>query len=158
MKLVLYTRRNVGMYCLSHLVALGHEVSVISDDPNVRWLAERYGCKVCNFETIGDFDVFYCIHGNRIIPEKYLEKGVFINQHPCLYKFKGANPIKRYVLGADTEASVESHYMVKEVDAGEVIHSEHFETPICKTYADFYNVALPYYIKCLDETLNRFIG
>ena len=163
MKIVLYTRRNVGMYCLSHLVALGHDVSVITDDDNVKWLAGRYGCRVIDFDAPQSFELFICIHGNKIISKEYLLEGWgnysdFINIHPCLYKYKGHNPIKRYIIGQDTDASVESQDMVVEVDAGDVIHREDFTTPICKTYADFYNVALPYYIKCLDETLNRFIG
>jgi methionyl-tRNA formyltransferase len=158
MKIVLYTRRNVGMYCLSHLVALGHDVSVITDDLRVMWLAERYGCSVVSLDTMGEFDLFLCIHGNKIIPERYLRDGYMVNIHPCLYKYKGHNPIKRYILGKDTEATVESQWMIEEVDAGDVIHREDFITPICNNYADFYNVAMTYYYKCLDETLNRFIG
>jgi methionyl-tRNA formyltransferase len=159
MKIILYTRRNVGMYCLSHLVALGHEVDVVTDDKNVEWLAGRYGCPIRTFETIRmNFDLFLCIHGNKILPDWMFGYMEMVNVHPCLFKYKGHNPIKRYILGQDTEATVESQHMIVEVDAGDVIHQEKFETPICKTYADFYNVALPYYIKCLDETLNRFIG
>jgi methionyl-tRNA formyltransferase len=167
MKIVLYTRRNVGLYCLSHLVALGHDVDVITDDKNVEWLANRYGCsRVIGMEDInriGKFELFLCIHGNKIINKDILINGWcnyadFVNIHPCLYKYKGHNPIKRYIIGKDTDATVESHYMTDVVDEGEVIHSENFTTPICSNYADFYNVALPYYIKCLDETLNRFIG
>ena len=158
MKIILYTRRNVGMYCLSHLVALGHDVSVITDDADVEWLAGRYFCPLVDLDTMGEFDLFLCIHGNKIIPKEYLVEGAMCNIHPCLYKFKGHNPIKRYIFGQDTEATVESQWLIEEVDGGDVIHRENFKTPICKTYADFYNVALPYYIKCLDETLNRFIG
>jgi methionyl-tRNA formyltransferase len=158
MKIILYTRRNVGMYCLSHLVALGHDVSVITDDSNVEWLAGRYNCDIVGFESMGEFDLFLCIHGNKIIPERYLHDWRMINIHPCLYKYKGHNPIKRYIIGKDTDASVESQWLIEEVDAGDVIHREDFTTPICNNYADFYNIALPYYIKCLDETLNRFIG
>ena len=158
MKLVLYTRRNVGMYCLSHLVALGHEVSVISDDPNVRWLAERYGCKIYNFDTMGkDFDLFLCIHGDQILPNGILVDKKMVNIHPCLYKYKGHNPIKRYILGKDTDATVESQFLIEEVDGGEVIHQEHFKTPICNNFSDFYNVALVYYYKTIEATLNKLI-
>ena len=166
MKIILYTRRNVGMYCLSHLVALGHDVLVITDDKNVEWLAGRYDCRVISLDTMynfGMFELFLCIHGNKIVSRDILLRGwahyaEFVNIHPCLYKYKGHNPIKRYIIGKDTDATVESHYMTDVVDEGEVIHAENFTTPICSSYADFYNVALPYYIKCLDETLNRFIG
>ena len=158
MRIILYSRRNVGLYCLSHLVALGHEVSVITDDLRVMWLAERYGCPIVSIDTMGGYELFLCIHGHKILPPKYLKDGCMVNIHPCLYKYKGHNPIKRYILGKDTEATVEAQWMIEEVDAGDVIHREDFITPICTNYADFYNVALPYYYRCLDETLNRFIG
>ncbi len=157
MKIILYTRRNVGMYCLSHLVALGHDVSVITDDKNVEWLAERYGCKIVRIDDMGEFDYFICIHGNKIIPSRFLQEGKMINIHPCLYKYKGHNPIKRYIVGKDTDATVESQWMIEEVDAGDVIFQQKFITPICNSYADFYNVAVPFYYSCLEKTLELII-
>jgi len=154
MTIVLYTRRNVGLYCLSHLVALGHDVKVITDDSNVKWLAGKYKCELVDLDTMGEFDYFICIHGNKIIDKKYLVLGKFINIHPCLFKYKGHNPIKRYVENMDTDATVESQYMIEEVDMGYVIYKEAFDTPVCNSYADFYNEALRYYISCLDKTLD----
>lgn len=153
MTIVLYTRRNVGLLALSHLVAKEHCVKVITDDENVVAMGVSFGVQFVELDTMGDFDLFICCHGNKIIDKKYLVEKKFINIHPCLYKYKGHNPIKRYIENKDILGSVESQYMIEEVDAGEVIHQEFFETPICQTYADFYNVALPYYAKCLDKTL-----
>lgn len=154
MTIVLYSRRNVGIIALSYLVAKGHTVKVISDDENVLWLAGTLGCEVVDIKTMGEFDLFICVHGNKVIDKKYLVTGKFVNVHPCLYKYRGANPIKRYIIGQDTEASVESQYMIEEVDAGEVICQEKFTTPICTRYETFYNIALPYYYKVLDRTLD----
>lgn len=157
MTIVLYTRRNVGLIALSYLVAKGHTIKVISDDENVLWLAGTLGCEVVDIETMGEFDIFVCLHGNKIIDKKYLVTGKFINIHPCLYKYKGHNPIKRYILNEDNHGTVESQYMIEEADAGEVIHKEDFFTGKCSNFADFYNVALPYYYKCLDATLKKII-
>lgn len=155
MKIVLYTRRNVGVYCLSHLVALGHEVKVITDDANVSWLAGEYGCELVVFETMGEFDLFLSIHGNKIVPMKYLEGGAAVNIHPCLFKYKGHDPIKKYLENGDTVGSVGAHYMTEKVDEGELICEIAFETGKIDTYAEFYNIALPTYYEVVSEVLNR---
>lgn len=153
--IVLYTRRNVGMYCLSHLVALGYSVKVITDDSNVSWLAHKYGCELVTLDTMGEFDLFICIHGNKKIGSKYLKERKFINVHPCLFRYKGADPIKRYIENRDIVGSVGCHYMTEEIDKGELICEIQFETGVVKTYAEFYNLALPIYYECLTEALSR---
>lgn len=155
MNVVLYIRRNTGLVALAYLLGFPFKLRVISDDENILWLAKEHEIEITTLETMGDFDLFICVHGNKIIPKEYLKEGKMINIHPCLYKYRGANPVKRYILGKDTDASVESQWLIEEVDGGEVIHREDFKTPICSTYADFYNIALPFYIKCLNITLNK---
>ena len=154
MKIVFYGRRNVGMLVLTYLVAKGHSVKVISDDV-VAETAKIFNCPVVNFENMGEFDLFICCHGSKIIDKKYLIKGKFINLHPCLYKYKGHSPIKRYIENKDESGSVECQWMIEEVDAGEVIHQEFFETPKVTTFAEFYNIALPYYLKAIDKALEK---
>lgn len=150
--IILYTRRNVGLCALSFLVAKGFNVKVISDDENILWMAEKLLCDVVELDSMGGFDLFICCHGNKIIPEKYLQEKKFINVHPCL-KYKGHNPIKRYIANGDTEGSVEVQWLINEVDAGEVIHGEYFSTPVIQDYASFYNIALPFYFKAISKTL-----
>jgi methionyl-tRNA formyltransferase len=104
---------------------------------------------------MGSFDLFVCCHGEKIIPEKYLEDGKFINMHSCLWKYKGKDPIARYIKNKDTQASIESHYMTKDVDEGEVIHRELFTTPVVKTHGEYFNIALPYYYTCIHETIKK---
>jgi methionyl-tRNA formyltransferase len=154
--IVLLTRRNVGMYCLSYLVAKGYKVKLITDDNDVLWLGGRLGVEFVTLETMGDLDYMLSVHWHKIIPNEFLKEGRSINIHPCLFKYKGTNPIKRYISNGDTLGSVESHYMIEEVDAGEVIHREMFQTPKIESYAEFYNLALPYYFKCLAYTLEIF--
>lgn len=151
--IVLFCRRNVGLIALSYLVAKDYTVKVISDDENVLWLAKELNCEVVTLDTMGEFDFFICVHGNKILPKEILQDGKFINIHPCLGLYKGHNPIKKYIYNMDTKATIESQYMIEEVDAGGVIHKENFTTPVCDDYADFYNVAFQYYFRCLDATL-----
>lgn len=154
-KIVLYTRRNVGLAALSFLVAKGYSVKVITDDESIIWLAKSLGCKIVTIEKMGRFDLFLCVHGNRIIDKKYLVDGKFVNIHPCLFKYKGHNPIKRFILNEDTDGTVESQYLIEEVDGGDVIHKESFHTGHVLDYAGFYNIAFKFYLRCIDATLKK---
>jgi len=155
MTIVLYANRNTGLVVMSYLVAMGHNVKYISDDLDIIEMGTAYNLTRVVLETMRPFDLFICCHGDKIIEAQYLQEGKMINIHPCLYKYKGHNPIKRYIENGDTEGTVESQYMIEEVDAGEVIEQEFFKTPVCKTYADFYNIAIPYYLKCIHNTLEH---
>lgn len=157
MTIILYCRRNVGMIALSYLKAKGYVVKVITDDTNIMWLAESLGCELVSLDTMGEFDLFICVHGNKIIDKKYLQYGKMINVHPCLAKYPGHNPIFKYIQNGDRKATVESQYLIEQVDAGEVIHQEHFDTTICLSYGEFYNQAFSYYWKVLDRTLKKIM-
>lgn len=129
---------------------------VITEDEDVEWMARKFGIPILpSVEYIKklSFDLFLCVHGKKIIANDCLVAGKMINVHPCLFKYKGHNPIKRYILGKDTDATVEAQWLIEEVDGGEVICREDFQTPICNNYADFYNVALIYYYKVLDNLI-----
>lgn len=153
-KLILYARRNTGMIILPYLVAKGYEVKVISDDKDVVWVANDLGCEMITMEEIGnDFDLFICVHGDKIIPKNLLVKDRMINVHPCLRWYPGHNPIKRYIENKNIIGSVEVQYLIEKVDAGEFICAEIFKTPVCHTYQDFYNIALPYYTKVISMAL-----
>lgn len=152
---ILLTRRNVGIYSLSLLAALGYKVKVITDDENVKWLANVLNCELVDFETMGEYDLLLSIHWHKFIDKKYFEYGSAINIHPCLFKYPGHNPVKQYIKNGDTQASVESHWMTEKIDEGEVIHQEFFETKKCHNYADFYNQCVDKYFKCIDRTLKQ---
>lgn len=153
---VLYTRRNVGLIALSFLLSKGFKVKVISDDYHVLWMAEEFGCEIIeDFDTMGEFDIFLSVHGWRIVPMKYLKGKTALNVHPCLTLYKGKNPIERYILNKDEAATVEAHIMEEKVDEGEVVYSESFYTGVCEMYQDFYNIAFPYYYKCLSGAFKK---
>lgn len=155
--IILYCNRNVGVAALCYLKARGYDLLVITDkDEDVEWAARKLGVPILpNLDYIHKitFDLFICVHGRKIVEVENLVAGKMVNIHPCLYKYKGHNPIKRYILGKDTDATVEAQWLIEEVDGGEVICKEDFQTPVCSNYADFYNVALIYYYKVLDKVL-----
>ena len=159
MRIVLYTRRNTGLIALSHLVALGHDVMVVTDDDNVKWLAERFGCILVHEQNAGscDYDYIFSVHWHKKISMKLMPHNNGINFHPCLSLYKGKDPISRYIQDKQTRGSVSSHIMTSVFDEGEVIHEEYFETGVVSSYAEFYNQAFFHYWKCIDETLNKIL-
>lgn len=154
-RIVLYARRNTGLVSLMYLQALGYEIKVISDDENIREVATRFGLPLVTFDTMEVFDLFLCVHGDRIVPMKYLQGKLGVNVHPMLGKYDGRDPIARYLKNFDTNGWVGTHIMTSEVDKGEVVHMEPFKTPLCLNYSDFYNVALPFYVKAIEATLKK---
>lgn len=156
--IVLYTRRNVGLYALSYLMAKGFKVKVITDDYFVHKLAGYLGCELVDLDSMGEFDLFLCVHGDKAIPEQYLQDGKFINIHPCLSKYKGHNPIKRFIQNKDIYASVDAHYMTSVIDEGEIICSVPFATGEIKNYAEYYNVATPFYYICFEKVIQKLMA
>lgn len=152
---VIFTRRNVGMYCLSYIVAMGYKVKVVSDDENVLWLAGIYGCDIVTLETMGEFDFIISVHWHKIIPTKYLKPGKSINVHPCLYLYHGKNPVERFIANKDMVGSVGVHQMTDIVDVGELVVEKFFPTGVVSTYEAFYNIALPFYFKAVDRAFKR---
>ena len=158
MTIVLYANRNTGLIALLYLLSRGYTVKIITEDVAIRDMADLLQLEVVDFDTMGEFDLLICCHGRKIIDKKYLVPGKFLNIHPCLFKYKGHNPIKRYIENKDTLASVECQYLIEEVDGGAVIAREEFETPVISDYAEFYNIAFPYYVKCLKAVLDLVGG
>ncbi len=73
------------------------------------------------------FDLYVLAGYMRILPEKVIKLGTFINIHPSLLPaFKGKNAIKKaYEYGAKV-TGVSIHYADKEVDSGQII----LQTPV----------------------------
>lgn len=153
--IIFYGRTQMGVAVLMYLVAKGYKVKVIPEDNLVQNVCGYYDLEIVNLDTMGEFDLFICCHGSKIIDEKYLVASKYINMHSCLFKYRGKDPITRYIENKDTKASIESHYIIKEVDAGEVIKSIYFDTPVISTHGEYFNLAMPYYIECIEETLYK---
>ena len=159
--IILFTRRNTGLIALSHLVALGHNVMVVTDDDNVKWMAARLGCKLVSQEDLVNYkyDYVFSVHWHRKIPMWAMPDNNGVNFHPCLtIGLKGKDPISRYIQTGMAHATIDSHYMTSQIDEGEVIHTENILMCMPKSHAEFYNEAFPYYWKCIDETLNKLLN
>jgi len=151
--IVLFARRNTGLYCLSHLWALGYDVKVVTDDRDIADTAKMYGCEIVSTDKMGSFDLVLSVHWHKIIPTYLFKRKPAVNIHPCLFKYKGHDPVRRHIDNKDTVGSVAAHYMTDTVDEGELINEYLFETGVCKSYGEFYNVAFFYYYKTINKVL-----
>ena len=164
MRIIFYGGRQAGMIQLLTLLALGHKVvCVIPIDEPVEATAKSLGLEVKKPEDINDdkfvdyletlgADLFVCCHGRQIIKPRLLGSMKAINTHPCLYKYKGAEPIRRLLEDKNTKASVGVHWMAEKVDEGEVI-VEDFKEVTGTTMEGVYNELYPLYSKVLIEVL-----
>lgn len=145
----------MGLCALSYFVAAGHKVKVVTDDGLVAELAADLGVPIVDMDTLGEYDLIVSVHWNKVIPEIYLVGKKSFNVHPCLFKYKGKDPIARYIKNKDIVGSVAAHRMTNVVDEGEVLCEWKFYTGVVESYAEFYNLALPYYFKVLAAAMKK---
>jgi len=164
MKIIFYGGRQAGVVSLLTAKALGHEiVCVVPVDELVESVAKSLGLEVrkpknINEEEFVDYletlqaDLFLCCHGRQIIRSRILKNWKAINMHPCLYKYKGVEPIRRLLEEGEKKASVAVHWMTEQVDAGEVI-VELFKDVESDTVVGVYNELYPLYSTSLVQAL-----
>ncbi len=169
MNIIFYGARQAGVFCLLTLLALRENVvCVIPNDNFVKTIAKKFNLEIFEPNSINDKnsikyiknlnpDVLICCHGREILNENILNIPRFgcINLHPCLYKYKGANPIRRLLRDEETRASVGVHYMIKEVDKGETITENFVNIKGCKTEEEVYNKLYLYYSITLIDALKK---
>lgn len=155
MKIVFYGGERVGMVVLLYLLAKQYEVIVVPVDSFVEYVAGLFGLRKIVFDDIAgeSFDVLVCCHGRKMVSKVVFDSHVCINIHPCLFKYKGADPIGRYIMNKDVKASVGCHFMSDVVDAGEVVYEVFFTTPVISCYSEFYIISLPFYVDCIHHSL-----
>ena len=166
MKIIFYGGRQSGAVELLTVLALGHKVvCVIPVDEPVEIVAKSFGLSVYKPKSVNEdefvdylktlnADLFVCCHGRQIIKSRILHNWKAINVHPCLYKYKGAEPIRRLLEDKNTKASVAVHWMTDQVDRGEVI-VENFKEIESDTVIGVYNELYPLYSKTLIEALQK---
>lgn len=152
------------MIQLLTLLALGYKVvCVIPVDQTLETTARSFGLEIRKPKNINDeefvdyletlkADLFVCCHGRQIIKPRILRMVKAINTHPCLYQYKGAEPIRRLLDDSNTKASVAVHWMVDQVDEGEVV-VENFQEITSSTVEGVYNELYPLYSKTLVDAL-----
>lgn len=108
-------------------------------------------------EEVKESDILLSVHGREIVPKEYLDIPPLgcVNLHPCLYKYKGANPIGRLLEDGNSKASVAAHYMAEEVDTGEVIIEEFVDVEGKESVEKVYNELYPYYSVVVMRALEQ---
>lgn len=158
---VTYTgARQAGCIALLTLKALGHDVvGVFPWDTMVGGLAVELGIPISSVEKKPS-DLLFSVHGRGIIPRTTLDLFKYggINIHPCLYKYKGADPVGRLLTDGGTRASVAAHRMTDDVDEGEVL-GEIFVDLVCgeATVEAVYNQLYPYYSLIIIRALKEIV-
>lgn len=139
-------------------------VGVVAYDKLVETLAKKLNLPIFSsihedkfIDLVSKSDLLVSVHGREIVPPKILKRPLIgcINVHPCLYKYKGADPVGRLLMGKNTKASVGVHYMVEKVDAGEVIVEKFVDVSGKNTVEEAYNVLYPYYAITILEAINK---
>ena len=166
MKIIFYGGRQAGLINLLATIALGHKVvCVVPVDQVVESVALKMGLNVKKPKNINsdDFvdhleglgaDLFVCCHGRQIIRSRILKAFKCVNFHPCLYKYKGAEPIKKLLAEGNKKASVAAHWMTETVDGGEVI-VENFKEIESQTEVGVYNELYPVYVETLIDVFYK---
>ncbi len=165
MKIIFYGGKQAGMIALLTLLALGKEiVCVIPVDEIVEKIARKFRLNVKKVKDINNEEfvnylhslkpnLFICCHGRQILKKEILSIGC-LNLHPCLYKYKGKEPIKRLLADKEKKASVGVHWMTENVDEGPVVVEKFLEIK-GKTEIEVYNELYPVYSEVLIEVLEK---
>jgi len=163
LKITVMGGKQAGCIGLLSILATNCEViSVVAYDDNVEMAAKVLGIKVFKsikeegfFDAVKKSDLLFSVHGREIIPKEilYVPPLGCINVHPCLYKYKGPNPVQRLLDDKNTKASVGVHYMSEDVDSGKVILEEFVDVQGKSTVEEVYNVLYPYYIMSIIKAI-----
>jgi methionyl-tRNA formyltransferase len=106
-------------------------------------------------EALAASDLLISVHGREFVSDELLALPRFggINVHPCLYAYKGANPVGRLLADGNPRASVGVHRMTHEVDGGEVLVEEFVDVSRQTTVTGVYNCLYPYYAIALVKAI-----
>lgn len=89
-----------------------------------------------------------------IVPEALLEERGWLNVHPSLLpRWRGAAPVERAIMAADTETGVTVIRLVKELDAGPILAQEAFAIEPADDAGAVYAKAAPIAAELLDTVL-----
>ncbi|MCR8613220.1 MAG: methionyl-tRNA formyltransferase [Mycoplasma sp.] len=117
----------------------------------VKILARKYNIKIFQPNNISlifdelsqiEHDIFLTCAFGQYIPTKILElpKLASLNIHGSLLpKYRGAGPIQHSILNGDEETGISLMYMVKEMDAGDVLFQAKLKIDEKDTSLDLFN-------------------
>jgi methionyl-tRNA formyltransferase len=157
--------KQAGCVGLLASIAAGCDVrGVVGYDELVRELASALELR--QFDSIGDdgtrgllreSDLLISVHGRELVPDDLLRLPRLggINVHPCLYAYKGANPVGRLLADGNPKASVGVHRMTSELDGGEVLVEEFVDVSEASSVDAVYNRLYPHYATALVRALTK---
>ena len=155
--------KQAGCTGLLTLYGAGCDVlGVVAYDPQVKKLASTLGLPV--FDSIRHAavkpllrraDLLVSVHGREVVPQALLDLPAHgaINVHPCLYAYKGADPVARLLRDRNPKASVGVHRMEERIDHGDVLVEEFMDVSGWRTAEEVYNVLYPLYATTLLKAL-----
>ena len=167
MKVIFYGGQTAGLVVLLGLSAQSdvHIVGVIPQDDILIRVAKILHYKTNDVDKLDDIlyikklsktvDAMICCHGRKILKKELTDSIRCINFHPCLYKYKGAFPIKKLLENKDTKASVGAHFMTERIDKGPLIKEIFINldqkkmNSECEVYIQLYSV----YLEVLQKAL-----
>ena len=132
----------------------GRPKAVIAYDDNVKLTA--MGLRLPIFESIkedgvysylNNSDLLVSVHSREIVSPENLALPSMggINLHPCLYGYKGPDPISRLLSDENAKASVGVHIMTDKVDQGEVLFEQFLDISTDASVEEVYNALYPLY-------------
>lgn len=155
--------KQAGCVGLLTLLAVGCKISgIVAYDSTIEQLAIML--RLPRFSSIKEpkvenllskSDLLVSVHGREIVPSRLLKLPRFggINAHPCLYAYRGADPVGRLLRDGNTLASVGVHLMTEKVDEGEVLAEEFIDVLEKHSVEEVYNALYPHYSLALLKAL-----
>lgn len=171
MRVIFYGNRQAGMVGLLTVMAIGCEIAEVWEDegygiPGInsfelrRVIIKKDGRLPDVTNDNGKLDLFLCVHGRKIVPNRVLDKFKKggINLHPFLDKYPGPNPVQRAILSREPVATVYAHKMTDKTDCGQIFASASTELQGILEFdhlsvADVYNVLYPLYVEVVAKVL-----
>ncbi|KKL63593.1 hypothetical protein LCGC14_2173530 [marine sediment metagenome] len=164
---VYFGGKQAGCVGLLTVLSFGCTVKgVVSYDVLMSNLASALGYKVYDTikhpdvaELLTESDLLVSVHCREIVPQSLLDLPRLgsMNVHPCLYKYKGSDPIQRLLKDGGKIASVGIHRMTAVLDAGEVLTELYVNVEGKKSEEEIYNTLYPYYSLAILESLKRIM-
>ncbi len=151
---------------LTMLAAGNNILSAVSYSDDLTNILSFLGISICKsikdkefIEKLKGSDLLVSVQGREIVSSDLLNLPLLgaINVHPYLYKYKGADPIKRALEDSEFRASVGVHYMSEQVDKGKVIVENFLDISRSSSVEEVYNKLYPYYSKGILEALGIII-
>jgi len=165
-KTVVYMgNKQAGCIGLLTLLTMGYEIKcVVSYGALMSNMAQKFYIPIATSikeewvtELLGDIDFLISCHGRQIVPPELLKlpRIACMNIHPCLFKYKGTDPVNRMLEDKGKQASVGVHIMIEEVDMGEVLSEIFVDVAGKQTADEVYNELYPYYTFAIIEALRK---